>query len=300
MAKNPLQNALREAIEKLAKFTASPDKDMWSRLEELRGLTVDVTIAARNFYDGKMNALRFFSQAVRVVGFLLGATAFLGPPVYALINPTGDAVRAALFGSLALGIAAVVLIIDRVLLFTAHWSRNTNAMLRCSHLLMEFAVRWTPITLARSSGNPPSAELTAQALEIVQTHVAALNLAFNTERELWTSQLSGATADLEGFVNNPPSAVKALKETTSAALETSAVRFFVKNQASLKGDVDVSWTGPSEGNATVRDRGVAINLRLGLYEFTAVAFNATGQKVKDYDVVLVTSAVIARIEFELH
>jgi hypothetical protein len=245
---------------------------------------------------------------------LLGGLAFFGPPIWALYHPREDPVRTALVGSLILALAALTLTIDRVFLYSSHWTRNTNAMIAASQLLTDFGSRWASVKLARGDKSvPPSPELTAQALALIQAHIVTANKILETESAEWATQVAAANQKLDDVISSPSGAFKDLqtitKEYAEARLQQTRledlnldrgiVKFVVDNQAGLSGQVTITWTGPSSGKDVTTGRGAAMQLKPGHYKFTATAKSKQEADVHDEEVVIVKAGEIQTITFAL-
>ena len=162
---------------------------------------------------------------LRVGAILLGAAAGFLPLVAQLFGRDGKLAFAPAWATIAVGLAATLLVLDRFFGCTSAWIRYIKAELAIQHLLEQFQLDWQA-ELATGEAQPGRKQV-QKLLERAKTFLGRVNLVVQEETNAWIEEFKSTLKQIDELVK--------AQEAASAA---DGLNLEVTNGA----DCDAGWT----------------------------------------------------------
>ena len=209
---------LCKIIEGLFEFAAQPSeeerKDVqairigvlpWDKQkaeESLDSVFEHVTGKARSaitWYQQSRRPKKEGAICLRVGAILLGAAGGVLPVLSELIGKNGVTAFSPTWSSVALGVAAVFLLLDRFFGYSSAWMRYTKAELRIQRLLDCFELDWQVERLLEN-GETPGAEKIRKLLETARNFLDQVNQAVQEETNAWIEEFKSALKEISELI----------------------------------------------------------------------------------------------------
>jgi hypothetical protein len=171
-------------------------------------------LKANDWYLRKKVPKRRLGQWLRGLAILLTALAGLVPILSELWQSGGQPVIRPGWSPLLLGLAALILLLDRFLGGTSSWMRYVAASQAIGERLRRFRFDWTLAQAARA-GQPPDAAHTARLIGLCHRLVAGVDRVVQQETQTWASEFRGVLRQID------EAAVKAARGRGVGAIEVA-------------------------------------------------------------------------------
>jgi len=136
--------------------------------------------------------------SLRVTAILLGAAAGLLPLFSQIFAREGEATFSPIWTSIAVGLAATLLVLDRFFGCTSAWIRYIKAELEIQHLLEQFQLDWQA-ELATGSDELDSRKV-RKLLEGAKTFLGRLNQIVQDETNTWIEEFKSTLKQIDELV----------------------------------------------------------------------------------------------------
>ncbi len=163
---------------------------------------------------------------LRVGAILLGAAAGFLPLVAQLLSGDGKPVFAPAWATVAVGLAATLLVLDRFFGCTSAWIRYIKAELAIQHLLEQFQLDWQA-ELATAVDTQTARRRPQKLLERAKTFLGQVNQVVQEETNAWIEEFRSTLKQIDELV-----------KAEEAASAPAGLNIEVTNGA----DCDAGWT----------------------------------------------------------
>jgi hypothetical protein len=237
-----------------------------------------------SYYREKSRSKKFWAQSIRVTAIIATSLAGIIPLLTQIVEGHGWSLNAA-WASVALGIAATALGLDRFFGFSTAWIRFITTEIKIQAKLQTFQLEWQVERLSWQ-GKAPGYD---QARDLLMKCIAFIN------------EVSTLVQDeTQSWVQEFQRTISKLDERSNVQVESSqlgAISVKVENGNAC----DEDWILTVQGKGSQRHRGqvgVVGNLNPGLYKIT-VSGEINGEDVQAEAVVQVMPGQIAEVAVTL-
>lgn len=241
-----------------------------------------------SWYQDSKKSKKFGAITFRIFAICLGAIAGVIPVLIQIFqskNPAGEIWLQPAFASVALAVAAFLIILDRFLGFSAGWMRYVKTFQVVNILIDNFKLDWEIDSSSWTGGKPTPAQVQATLIRF-KTFVQSVNEAVQSETNQWAQEFQSIIAQLDESAKTP-----------IPVYQLGAVNVTVTNgELSLKGWFISLDSSPKliKGGKTC-----AINNIVPGNHVIQVSGEIGGKAVQDEKVVTVTSGGAVEVSFTL-
>lgn len=178
------------------------------------------------WYERNARTMRKRSRALRIAAIAFGALGALIP----LIATAAKSSDWSPWGYVAAAIAAACVAADRFFGASSSWIRFITSSLKLRTFLLQERFEWALVSANMQSGaEPPSIELTLEAIQRMGRFVGRVQAEILSETEVWAKEFQSALADLERVLQAQREAERpsALQVTLEHSEDVEEVRLVV-------------------------------------------------------------------------
>jgi predicted RecA/RadA family phage recombinase len=314
MKREELEKTITTARQALNEFCLPKDfkeEDVWNQFTLLKNLHWNRAAAFHQYYGSGMKDPRLQSQWLRILSIICVTMGLVGSGVWSLVDPKVEPLKTALVSTIALALAGVFLLVDRVFTLTNRWMRNTQAMIQCENLMAEFASSWAQLEILDIEVKKTSV-VRQRASELMDSFTKGINLIVKDETEDWKVGVKDAFEALRASIDSGDSSLNKVNlavtqftanlATEKQRLETETQRkkaglteglitITIETQDEMESDVNVKvfLSNDLKEELNLKYQATTKSLAPGLY-----SLKATAKKKKD--ATLVEGAAVVVVE----
>ena len=183
------------AVDALALPAKGPEEVLYQLFTRLTQKAQDVI----TWYQQSKRPKRRGAIWLRVGAILLGAAAGLLPLLLQILTRDGVPPFAPAWSSVAVGLAATLLLLDRFFGCTSAWIRYIKAELLIQHLLEQFQLDWQA-ELAMAAGGQLDGRKVRKLLERAKTFLSQVNQVVQDETNAWIEEFRSSLKEIDELV----------------------------------------------------------------------------------------------------
>jgi hypothetical protein len=199
-------------------------------LEKVRRQLVEDARVAADWYAGGRRRKKQFGLLSRFLAIVLVAVAGLFPIFVSIpvtTDPPADTLSP-LWASLAVGLAALLVGLDRFMGWSSGWIRYITAELAIRGVLRDFEIDWQ-VRRAAWHGNAPTAEQVAELLAVGREFALRVHTLVAEETAAWATEFQANLRQLDDAVR----AAEVEQRTARESAKPGALNLVVSNAAEM-------------------------------------------------------------------